>query len=60
MKIYDKEIYKREQTIRSMVIVIVAFMLGFLTGYFTMNLEKQDNEVKQENNAVIARSIQTM
>lgn len=58
MKIYDKEIYKREQTIRSMVIVIVAFMLGFLTGYFTMNLEKQDREVKQENNAVIAGNIQ--
>lgn len=60
MKIYDKEIYKREQTIRSMVIVIVAFMLGFLTGYFTMNLEKQDREVKQENNTVIAGNIQTM
>lgn len=48
MKIYDKEIYNREQTIKSVILVIVVFLLGFFTG-FVVNKPKKN----QENNNII-------
>lgn len=42
MKIYDKEIYQKEQWIKSVLLVIGIFVLGFVVGYFVHNFEKQD------------------
>ena len=33
MKVYDKEIYNKQESLRTIVIFIVVFLLGFFAGY---------------------------
>ena len=46
MKIYDKEMYQKEQWIKSVLLVVGIFVLGFVVGYFVHNFEKQEDVVK--------------
>ena len=53
MKVYDKEIYQKQESIKYTVIIIIVFLLGFVAGYFASsfynNLEpKTNNEIKIE------------
>ncbi len=50
MKIYDKEMYQKEQWIKSVLLVIGIFVLGFIVGYFVHNFEKQEivNTLEQD------------
>lgn len=53
MKVYDKEIYQKQESIKYTVIIIIVFLLGFVAGYFansfSNNLEpKNNNEIKIE------------
>ena len=50
MKIYDKEMYQKEQWIKSVLLVIGIFVLGFIVGYFVHNIEKQEtiNTLEQD------------
>ena len=43
MKIYDKEMYQKEQWIKSVLLVVGMFVLGFIVGYFVHNFEGQEN-----------------
>ncbi len=43
MKIYDKEMYQKEQWIKSILLVVGIFVLGFVVGYFVHNFEEQEN-----------------
>lgn len=53
MKIYDKNLYKSQENIRTVIIVIVAFLLGFFAGYFTNSYNHQNpsdsNNIVNEN-----------
>ncbi len=49
MKIYDKEMYQKEQWIKSILLVIGIFVLGFVVGYFMHQFEKQDEITKLQN-----------
>lgn len=50
MKIYDKEMYVRNESIKSAIVVIVAFILGFAVGCMAINEElKIQNNEKQEH-----------
>ncbi len=42
MKIYDKEMYQKEQWIKSVLLVVGIFVVGFVIGYFVHGFEKQD------------------
>lgn len=33
MKIYDKEIYKKQENMRIAILIIVVFLIGFFVGY---------------------------
>lgn len=48
MKIYDKEIYNREQNMKSIILMIIIFLIGFFTGYIANN-NKVNNINKSEN-----------
>ena len=41
MKFYDKEIYNRNEKIKAVIVIIIPFLIGFIVGYFTMNMEAQ-------------------
>ena len=56
MKIYDKNLYKSQENIRTVVIVTIAFLLGFFAGYFTNSFSHQNTvegtNIVQEQNIV--------
>ena len=41
MKFYDKEIYNRNEKIKAVIVIIIPFLIGFIEGCFTMNMETQ-------------------
>lgn len=60
MKVYDKEIYKKQESISITVILIVVFLLGFFTGYITNSFSstEKNNEVQSDNITTRIRSVQ--
>ena len=47
MKVYDKEIYQKQESIKYTMIIIIVFLLGFFAGFmassFTTPKEKENN-----------------
>ena len=41
MKFYDKEIYNRNEKIKAVIVIIIPFLIGFIVGCLTMNMEAQ-------------------
>lgn len=59
MKIYDKEMYIRNESIKSALVVIVAFILGFAVGCMAINEElKIQNNEKQEHIVELERIVE--
>lgn len=52
MKIYDKEIYNKQKSLNTVVIIVVAFIIGFVVGYFGNAAVKNTNTVHHHNNTV--------
>ena len=46
MKVYDKEIYNKQESLKTIVILIVVFLLGFFAGYMAHSFNETP---KQEN-----------
>ena len=46
MKVYDKEIYSKQESLRTRVVIIVVFLLGFFAGY----MAKAFNETHKPEN----------
>ena len=42
VKIYDKEMYISQEKLRTIVIIIVVFLIGFVAGYFSKDVIKLD------------------
>ncbi len=57
MKIYDKEIYNKQKSLNTVVIIVVAFIIGFVVGYFGNAAVKNTNTV-HHNNTVNNRTTQ--
>lgn len=50
MKIYDKEMYQKEQWIKTVLIIALVFIVGFIVGYVAHNFEKQETVNNLEQN----------
>ncbi len=48
MKIYDKDVYNKQEEIRNVVIIIIAFLVGFFVGYIANTLTRIEN-VEEQN-----------
>lgn len=46
MKVYDKEIYSKQESLRTIVVIIIVFLLGFFAGY----MAKSFNETHKPEN----------
>ena len=44
MKIYDKEIYERQQELRTILLIIIVFLIGFGVGYIAHSYSHSQNE----------------
>ena len=54
MKVYDKEKYEKQESLRFTLLIIVVFLVGFFAGYFANSLTSHkevndNNTVKIEN-----------
>lgn len=59
MKIYDKEMYARNESIKGIILVIVCFLLGYITGCMAINEElKNQNIEKQEHIVELERMVE--
>ena len=54
MKIYDKEMYKMESKVRNAVIIIVIFVISFLAGVFSRNIEitQKDEQISKQQEEI--------
>ena len=53
MKIYDKYMYKSQEKMKSIILIIFVFIIGFISGYVCQyntieELQEQINEIHQE------------
>ena len=48
MKVYDKEIYEKQESLRFTLLIIVVFLVGFFAGYFANSFASQ-KEVTNNN-----------
>ena len=54
MKVYDKEIYEKQESLRFTLLIIIMFLVGFFAGYiansFTSHKEVTNNNTVQIEN----------
>lgn len=44
VKIYDKEMYISQEKLRTIILIIVVFVLGFIAGYFSREVISDSSE----------------
>ena len=49
MKVYDKEMYNRQESLKTAVIFIVVFLLGFFAGYITYSFTNETAKEEKSN-----------
>ena len=53
MKVYDKEIYEKQESIKFTLLIIVVFLVGFFAGYlansYTSQKEVPNNTIQIDN-----------
>lgn len=54
MKVYDKEIYEKQESIKFTLLIVIVFLVGFFAGYlassFTFQKEVPENKTVQIEN----------
>jgi len=53
MKVYDKEIYSKQESLRTVVVIIVVFLLGFFAGYMAHSYN-DTQEIENTNSTYVA------
>lgn len=54
MKVYDKEIYEKQESIKFTLLIVIVFLVGFFAGYIANSFTSpkslpEDKNVKIEN-----------
>ena len=49
MKVYDKEIYEKQESIKFALLIIVVFLVGFFAGYLANSFTSQKDVPTNEN-----------
>lgn len=59
VKLYDKEINRKAEGIKEIVMMLVIFIIGFFTGSYAVNMELQKaNEEKQQHIVELERMLE--
>lgn len=53
MKVYDKEIYNKQESIRTTVIMILVFLIGFVAGYLANSFSTSNQSVNENTPKII-------
>lgn len=49
VKIYDKYMYVSQEKFKTAILIIVVFLIGFITGYFARETTEKSNETNENN-----------
>ena len=49
MKVYDKEIYEKQESIKFTFLIIIVFLVGFFAGYFACSFANNKNSATTKN-----------
>ena len=50
VKIYDKEVYISQEKIKTIILIIAVFLIGFLAGYFSKDVINETIMHEEETN----------
>lgn len=53
MKVYDKEIYEKQESIKFTLLIIVVFLIGFIAGYIARSFTGPKEVSNNTNNVQI-------
>ena len=56
VKIYDKEMYISQEKLRTIIIMIMVFLIGFIAGYFSKDIIKEELKTLDTNNVAITNN----
>ena len=48
MKVYDKEMYNKQESLKTTVVIILVFLIGFIAGYLA-NSFNTSNQITNTN-----------
>lgn len=54
MKVYDKEMYNKQESLKTICIIIIVFLLGFVAGYFARSFN-ETQKLENTNNTYIVQ-----
>lgn len=49
VKIYDKYMYVSQEKFKTAILIIVVFLIGFITGYFARESNEKNNETNENS-----------
>lgn len=49
VKIYDKYMYVSQEKFKTAILIIVVFLIGFITGFFARESTEKNNEINENN-----------
>ena len=49
MKVYDKEIYEKQESIKFTFLIIIVFLVGFFAGYIANSFTSQKDSSNNKN-----------
>lgn len=49
VKIYDKEMYISQEKFKTIILIIVVFLIGFVAGYFSKDVINPENALHTNN-----------
>lgn len=58
VKIYDKEMYISQEKLKTIVLIIAVFLIGFVAGYFSKDAIKHENAVNSNNASYVEKTNQ--
>ena len=57
MKVYDKEIYEKQESIKFTLLIIVVFLVGFIAGYMACSFTSNKIDNSNNNNKIEIQNI---
>ncbi len=53
VKIYDKEMYISQEKLKTIILIIVVFLIGFVAGYFSKDVINLENPQGKNNSTIV-------
>ena len=53
MKVYDKEMYNKQESIKTTIIMILVFLIGFVAGYLANSFSNTNTINTTQSNTII-------